>query len=94
MAFRVYILQCADGSLYVGSTSDLESRLQRHNEGRGCHYTTFRRPVVLVYSEELSTLTAALRREKQIKRWTAAKKHALIDGRLTDLKALSRCRVR
>ncbi len=90
----VYIVKCADGSLYVGSTSDVESRVQRHNDGFGCHYTASRRPVALAYSDELRTLPDALRREKQVKRWTAAKKQALIDDRLVDVKALSQRRRR
>jgi putative endonuclease len=90
----VYILKCADDSLYVGSTTDVESRVQRHNDGAGCHYTASRRPVTVVYSEQLPTLAAALRREKQIKHWTAKKKQALIQGRLSELKKLSKSRSR
>jgi putative endonuclease len=89
MAFHVYILKCQDASLYVGSTADLPSRLDAHNDGRGGRHTSSRRPVVLLYSEIHATWTEALARERQIKGWTAAKKQALAEGRLTDLKRLA-----
>jgi predicted GIY-YIG superfamily endonuclease len=76
----VYILRCADTSLYVGLTNDVAARLARHNEGRGSVYTAARRPVSLVYSESHATRAAARQRERQIKRWTRAKKDALITG--------------
>jgi predicted GIY-YIG superfamily endonuclease len=84
----VYILRCDDGSLYVGETADLEDRLRRHHDGCACHYTASRRPITLVYSEAYETSEAAFRRERQLKRWTRAKKHALISGNLTLLKRL------
>jgi predicted GIY-YIG superfamily endonuclease len=89
MLFHVYILRCADASLYVGSTADLPSRLEAHNAGRGGRYTAPRRPVTLLYTEILPTRRDAMARERQIKGWTAAKKQALADGRLTDLKRLA-----
>ena len=76
MAF-VYLVRCVDGSLYVGSTSDLERRVEMHNAGHGSSYTSRRRPVALVYAEEYDTIESAARRERQIKRWTTAKKEAL-----------------
>lgn len=77
--YKVYILECADKTLYVGSTSDLERRLLEHNNSKkGAHYTKIRRPVVLVYSEDMPNLSAALKREIEIKRWTRAEKLALI----------------
>lgn len=69
----VYILRCADGSLYVGSTDDLETRMGRHSEGRGATFTAKRLPVSLVYSESLPSRLAARRREAQFKGWTTAK---------------------
>jgi predicted GIY-YIG superfamily endonuclease len=66
--YSVYILRCADGTLYVGSTSDLTERERRHNEGRGATYTASRTPVQLVYSEEHPSRLAAQRREAQLKR--------------------------
>jgi putative endonuclease len=84
----VYILRCSDGRLYIGHTSDLASRETTHNEGRGGRYTARRRPVVLVYSEGLSSIRAAVDRERQLKRWTRSKKEALIIGDIATLKRL------
>jgi predicted GIY-YIG superfamily endonuclease len=84
----VYIVRCADDSLYVGETNDLDLRLLRHNEGRASAFTARRRPVVLAYSEQCPTREAALTRERQLKRWTRAKKEALISGNLLLLKRL------
>ena len=77
--FYMYILRCADGSLYIGNTSTIDDRVIRHNEGRAeCAYTINRRPVAMAYSEAFDSRTQAVRRERQIKRWTRAKKEALI----------------
>jgi len=89
MPFHVYILRCEDGTLYVGSTADLRSRLDAHNDGRGGHYTASRRPVTLLYSEIHATRQDTVARERQIKGWTAAKKLALAEGRVLDLKQLA-----
>ena len=86
----VYILECADGSYYVGSTWDLERRVGEHNEGLGAEYTKRRRPVRLVWSEQLARIDEAYWVEKQIQGWGRAKRQALIDGRLADLPALAR----
>jgi putative endonuclease len=59
----VYIVRCADGTLYTGYTRDVERRIAAHNRGRGAKYTSGRRPVVLVYHERFRSLGAALRRE-------------------------------
>lgn len=64
----VYILRCADGTLYTGWTTDLERRLAEHNGGRGAAYTRGRRPVALVYCEPQPDRASAMRREAQIKR--------------------------
>jgi predicted GIY-YIG superfamily endonuclease len=90
--YSVYILRCADGTLYVGSTSDLTERERRHNEGRGATYTASRTPVQLVYSEEHPSRLAAQRREAQLKRWSRAKKEALIEGDRSRLHVLARRR--
>jgi putative endonuclease len=74
----VYIVRCRDGSLYVGYARDPKSRLNLHNNGRGAKYTRGRRPVRLVYSEAFATLSAALRREYELKQWPRARKQALI----------------
>jgi len=74
-----YILECADGSLYVGCTNNLEKRLAQHNESKwGAHYTKIRRPVVLIYQESFLTLREARRREAELKGWRREKKLALI----------------
>ena len=62
----VYILRCADGSYYVGSTTDVERRLWEHNEGLGARYTRTRLPVRVVYAGEFDTVADAYDREKQV----------------------------
>jgi len=84
----VYILRCADGTLYTGCAKDPEARAKAHNDGRAARYTSGRRPVSLVYTEEVDSLGGALRREHQLKRWTRRKKEALIAGDLALLKRL------
>ena len=75
----VYILRCADGSLYTGWTNDLEGRVKAHNADRGgSKYTRSRRPVMLVYWEECETREQAMSREWHIKRLKRAQKLALI----------------
>ena len=87
--YSVYIARCSDGTLYVGHTENLELREKEHNDGRGARYTAMRRPVRLVYTEVLESLEAAVRREHQLKRWSLAKKEALVAGDLQRLKRLS-----
>ncbi len=78
----VYILRCADGTLYTGWTTDVEARLAAHNgRGRGgAKYTRARRPCMLVYAECLPDKSAAMRREAEIKRLSRAEKEALCAG--------------
>lgn len=90
--YFVYILSCADGTLYVGSTSDVVEREREHNEGRGPKYTACRTPVRVVYSEAHESRGAARNREAQLKRWSHAKKQALIAGNASELHALARRR--
>ena len=80
----VYILECAGGSLYTGWTTDLTGRVAAHNAGLGAKYTRSRRPVRLVYWEELASKEEALSREWHIKRLTRAQKLALICGKTSD----------
>jgi putative endonuclease len=75
----VYILECADGTLYTGWTTDLERRLQAHNSGQGARYTRGRRPVRLAYREEQSDRSAAQRREAAIRRLSRVDKLKLIE---------------
>lgn len=82
MPYYVYILECKDKSLYVGSTNNLEKRILEHNNSKnGAHYTKIRRPVVLKYSEALKTFREARQREAEIKRWVKSKKIALIKSK-------------
>ena len=74
----VYILECADGSLYTGWTNDIENRLSAHNRGMGAKYTRGRGPVKLVYIEYLPDRSSALRREAAIKKLSRDKKRSLI----------------
>jgi putative endonuclease len=76
-----YILECADGSFYTGSTKNLEKRFWEHNNGIGANYTKKRLPVELVYYEEYSRIDEAFYREKQIQGWSRRKKLALIEGK-------------
>ncbi len=85
-----YILKCSDGSYYVGSTTNLENRIKAHNQGEGATHTAKRRPVRLVYNEEFSSFDDAVKRERQVKKWSRAKKEALIRGEKEKLKKLSK----
>ena len=76
----VYILRCRDGSYYVGSTHNVETRVRVHHSGQGPAFTARRIPVELVYQESFATLGEAVRRERQLKGWSRAKKEALIAG--------------
>jgi putative endonuclease len=91
-AYFVYILTCSDGTLYVGSTSDVSRREHTHNEGHGAKYTAGRRPVRVVYSEGHESRSAAQKREAQLKRWTRARKQALITGDHQHLHGLAKRR--
>jgi predicted GIY-YIG superfamily endonuclease len=76
--YFVYIVRCADGTLYTGCARDPVRRVDVHNSGRGARYTSGRRPVRLVYRERCTSHGKALRREHQIKTWPRGKKDALI----------------
>ncbi len=76
----MYILKCADGSYYTGSTNNLQLRITQHQEGKGANHTKKRLPVSLVYSEEFDRIDYAFEREKQVQRWGRKKKEALING--------------
>ena len=88
--YYFYILKCSDGSYYSGSTTNLENRIKAHNQGRGASYTAKRRPVQLLYHEKFGNLDVAVKRERQIKKWSRAKKVALISGEKKKLKKLSK----
>lgn len=83
-----YILRCADGSYYTGSTNNMDMRLYQHHIGEGAIYTKKRLPVELVFVEEHERVDEAFAREKQLQGWSKKKKEALISGcfdRLVDL---------
>jgi len=80
MTFWTYILRCADGSFYTGHTDHLERRIGEHQAGGFCDFTGRRRPVSLVWSQEFGTRDEALSAELTIKKWSRAKKQALIAG--------------
>ena len=87
----MYILECADGSYYTGSTTDLELRLQQHQSGEGANHTRKRLPVRLVYYEEFDRIDEAFYREKQVQGWSRRKKEALMENLSEDLKNASEC---
>ena len=70
----VYLLRCGDGSLYCGSTDDVQRRLEAHRAGKGAKYTRGRGPLELVYTEECEGCSAALRREHAIKKLSRMQK--------------------
>ncbi len=72
-----YLVECADGTLYCGWTTDPEKRLAAHNAGKGSKYTRSRRPVRLVYLESFSSKHDAMSRESEIKNWSRGRKVAL-----------------
>lgn len=78
--YYVYLLRCADGTLYAGFTNDLARRLAVHNAGKGAKYTRSRLPVELVYWENFSNKSSALRREYAIKQLPRGQKLALIQS--------------
>jgi predicted GIY-YIG superfamily endonuclease len=80
MAAWAYMLRCADGSFYVGCTTDLDTRIGQHHGGEQPGYTASRRPVVLVWAEEFQRVEDAIAAEQRIKGWTRLKKEALIRG--------------
>ena len=87
----MYILLCADGSYYTGSTNNLELRLEQHQNGEGANHTKKRLPVELIYFEQFDRIDHAFNREKQVQGWTRAKKEALINGFPEELKRLAEC---
>ena len=78
MSAYIYIVKCSDGTLYTGWTNDVPARIAAHNNGNGAKYTRSRRPVFLLYKEELPSKQDALRRECEIKRMTRKQKLSLI----------------
>lgn len=75
----VYIVRCRDGSLYTGITINVEARIKKHNAGLGAKYTCARKPVTLVWSEEVESESSARIREIEIKKWDKKKKERLLN---------------
>jgi putative endonuclease len=80
MAYYCYIVECSDGSLYTGLTTDPERRTRQHNRGQGARYTRIHGPVKLVYVEEVGDRKAAIQRELQIKHMNRARKLRLVES--------------
>ena len=78
MPFFCYMVECADGTFYTGWSTDPERRVKVHNAGRGAKYTRMRRPVKLIYQEELPDKSSALKRERAIKKLSRKSKEALV----------------
>ena len=77
-AWYVYLLECSDGTLYCGVTPKLDSRIAKHNSGKGAKYTRSRLPVKMVYNEKCADRSEALKREAQIKKMKRSQKLQLI----------------
>jgi len=88
--YWVYILQSADGTYYVGQTHNLRERMRKHRLGLGAKHTSDHLGCRLVYGEGPFPLTDAVQREAQLKRWSRAKKVALIKRDVLQLKNLAR----
>ncbi len=86
----MYILECADGSFYTGSTKNLDRRIAQHSAGEGANHTSKHLPVKLVYYEEYSRIDWAFNREKQVQGWNRKKKIALTKGHMDDLPELAK----
>lgn len=94
MSFWVYMLRCADGSYYTGHTDDMERRLSEHDLGQPACYTGTRRPVRLVFCEDVPSREEALAMERRIKGWRREKKEALISRDWERISRLARSKGR
>ncbi len=92
MSAWVYFLRLKSGNLYIGATTDLDQRCKEHVAGKACRTTKIDPPVALVHSEIYDTYSDARKREAQVKRWSRAKKEALISGDIAKLKEISKSR--
>jgi putative endonuclease len=87
----MYILLCANGNYYTGSTTDLQKRLEEHQNGEGANFTRKNLPVKLVYYEEYARIDDAFYREKQVQKWSRKKKEALIRSDFNMLQKYAEC---
>ncbi len=93
-AYWLYMVRCRDRSLYTGISIDVKARVARHNTGHGAKYTASRRPVRLVYSEKVGSLSLAMRREHEVKRMSKARKTTLIGSQKKAHRTLRRSSLR
>ncbi|MDO8610163.1 MAG: GIY-YIG nuclease family protein [bacterium] len=82
MLWYLYIVEAKDKSLYTGITTNINRRIQEHNNGKGAKYLSGRRPVSLIYSEKLNNQSEALKRENEIKGWNKKKKLLLVKSQI------------
>ena len=87
--WHFYILECQKGSLYTGITKNLKRRFQEHVSGNGANFSRLGQPKRIAYFEAIETEILARQREAQVKRWSRAKKQALIEGKFQRLRELS-----
>lgn len=81
---HVYMLECSDGTFYTGYTTDVDRRVQEHNQSEGAKYTRGRTPVILVHTESFDTRSAALQREYAVKQLTRSEKETLVEDQSTE----------
>jgi len=94
VAWCVYLLECVDGHYYVGHSGNLDARFAAHRAGLGADFTRRHPPLRIAYVEGASDEESAVRRENQLKRWSRAKKLALLSGRLDEVHQLAQRRNR
>lgn len=92
--YYVYIIKCKNGSYYVGHSGDIKRRMKDHQAGYGSKFTMDNEAEVPLYYEEFALRSEAMKREPQLKKWSRAKKEALIKGDLNKLHELSKIRKR
>ena len=78
--YYVYLLQCGDGTIYTGITTDVLRRFKEHKNGKGGHYTSSKKAVKILYTEKQKDRSSAQRREAEIKRWRREEKLRLVRG--------------
>lgn len=83
--YFVYIIQCKDGSLYTGTTNDIERRFSQHKNKKGGHYTASHEVKKVIYTEKFENKSEALKREIQFKGWKRDKKLAFIESKTLSL---------
>ncbi|HET7065689.1 MAG TPA: GIY-YIG nuclease family protein [Rudaea sp.] len=88
--FTLYILECSDGTLYIGHTDNLNERMSQHDSGVADSYTSKRRPVRLIHAQEFDSRYEALTMERKLKGWSRAKKLAYIADDWNAIRALAR----